>query len=55
MVNDSTFDIAPESNILFKYADKMDISPKKISLKSSGYRKINMSNYELFLDGKYWT
>ena len=50
MVNDSTFDIAPESNILFKYADKMDISPKKISLKSSGYRKINMSNYELFLD-----
>ena len=38
MVNDSTFDIAPESNILFKYADKMDISPKRYS-KSSGYRK----------------
>lgn len=50
MVNDSTYSIAPTSIELFNYAEKLGLYFGKAKLKSSGYRKINRSNYEVFLD-----
>lgn len=50
MVNDSTYNIAPKSSQLFKYFNYLKINNKRISLSESGYRKINMGIYELFLD-----
>jgi hypothetical protein len=50
MVNDATYKIAPSSKQLFSYAKKLDIINKEIPLSDSGYRKINFSNYELFVD-----
>jgi len=50
MVNDSINGIAPTANALEKYASELDIFPKVKSLKTSGYRKIKMSGYELLVD-----
>ena len=50
MVNDSTFDIAPNSEKLFLYAKGLGISNQEIPLSDSGYRKITSYNYELLLD-----
>ena len=50
MVNDSTFDIAPNSEKLFLYAKGLEISNQEIPLSDSGYRKITSYNYELLLD-----
>ena len=50
MVNDSTFNIAPNSEKLFLYAKGLGISYQEIPLSDSGYRKINSYNYELLLD-----
>jgi len=50
MVNDSTFNIAPNSEKLFLYAKELGISNQEIPLSDSGYRKITSYNYELLLD-----
>ena len=50
MVNDATFNIAPSSIQLFSYAKNLDIIYEKIPLSDSGYRKIILNNYELFID-----
>lgn len=51
MVNDSTYDIAPESEELFAYAKDLGIIKwNRAKLFESGYRKIENVNYELFLD-----
>lgn len=49
-VNDSTFNIAPTSEELFNYADKIGVINKKIVLSDSGYRKFRNNNFELFVD-----
>lgn len=50
MVNDATYDIAPQSNEIFSYAKELGITHQKIPLSDSGYRKIKTKNYELFID-----
>jgi hypothetical protein len=50
MVNDSTFNIAPNSKKIFTYAKHLGINSQDIPLSDSGYRKINSNNYELFID-----
>ena len=50
MVNDATFNIAPNSKKLFSYAKHLGINSQNILLSDSGYRKINFNNYELFID-----
>lgn len=50
MFNDSAHDIAPLTKDLFDYAGRLNVYPKKISLKESGYRKIKRPNYECILD-----
>ena len=50
MVNDATYDIAPQSNKLFSYAKDIGITHHQVPLSDSGYRKIIINNYELFID-----
>ena len=50
MVNDSTYDIAPFSNKLFTFAEKIGVPNIFQPLSDSYYRKINSKKYELFLD-----
>jgi len=50
MVNDATFNIAPNSKKIFTYAKHLGINSQYIPLSDSGYRKINSNNYELLLD-----
>ena len=50
MVNDATFNIAPNSKKLFTYAKHLGINSQDIPLSDSGYRKINSNNYELLKD-----
>ena len=50
MVNDATYDIAPQSNKLFSYAKEIGITHHQVPLSDSGYRKIITNNYELFID-----
>lgn len=50
MVNDATYDIAPQSNTLFSYAKNIGITHQKVPLSDSGYRKILTKNFELFID-----
>jgi len=50
MVNDATFNIAPNSKKIFTYAKHLGINSKNIPLSDSGYRKINSNNYELLID-----
>ena len=50
MVNDATFNIAPNSENIFSYAKHLGINSQNIPLSDSGYRKINSNNYELFID-----
>tara|TARA_X000000950_G_scaffold18970_1_gene20525 strand:- start:8862 stop:10445 length:1584 start_codon:yes stop_codon:yes gene_type:complete len=49
-VNDSTFNIAPTSQELFKYAYNIGVTTKKIVLSDSGYRKFKNNKFELFVD-----
>ena len=49
-VSDSTRNIAPTSEELFKYAEVLGIAENIIPLNESGYRKITRSNYEIFVD-----
>ena len=50
MVNDSTYDIAPNSMSLFKNANLLGIKNINIPLSDSGYRKIKFKKNELFID-----
>ena len=50
MVNDSTFDIAPNTAELLLYAKKLNIEIKPIKLLDSGYRFFKKNKYELFID-----
>ena len=50
MVNDATFNIAPNSKKLFSYAKYLGIQNQNIPLSDSGYRKILSKHYELFID-----
>jgi hypothetical protein len=50
MVNDATFNIAPNSKKIFAYAKHLGINSQDIPLSDSGYRKINSNNYELLID-----
>jgi len=50
MFNDSTIDVAPTTNQLIEYAEKLNLKFTKIPLSDSGYRKITYKNYELILD-----
>ncbi|HIP12201.1 MAG TPA: alginate lyase family protein [Arcobacter sp.] len=50
LLNDSTNGIAPKSAQLFEYAKSLGLSIKKLSLSSSGYRKVSNENYECILD-----
>ncbi len=52
MVNDSGFGISANSQELLKYAKYLNLPtlPYPICLEDSGYRKINTSTYELFID-----
>jgi len=50
MVNDATFNIAPNSKNIFSYAKHLGINSQNIPLSDSGYRKINSNNYELLID-----
>ena len=49
MVNDATYDIAPQSNKLFSYAKDIGITNHK-SFVRFWYRKIITNNYELLID-----
>ncbi|WP_420552531.1 heparinase II/III domain-containing protein [Tenacibaculum aiptasiae] len=50
MVNDSTFNIAPTSKELFKYAKRIGITWCQTRLKESGYRKFQAEELEVFMD-----
>lgn len=50
MVSDSAFGIAPTSNQLFEYSDTLKISNLSLPLLESGYRKVEVEDYELFVD-----
>ena len=50
MLNDATFNIAPNSENIFSYAKYLGINSQNIPLSDSGYRKIKLNNYELLLD-----
>ena len=50
MVNDSTDNQALDIDTLLDYANKLGFTPSNVSLFDSGYRKLNHSNFELFLD-----
>lgn len=50
MVNDSAYGIAPTSRELFDFAQSLGLEYNSVELDDSGYRKIEISNYELFID-----
>jgi len=50
MVNDSAYGIAPTSNQLFEYAEKIGIHWAPLKLSDSGYRMFKSKVYELFVD-----
>ncbi|APU10097.1 hypothetical protein A5M85_07310 [Cellulophaga lytica] len=50
MVNDSAYNIAPKSKLLFQYAREIGLTWGKIELNDSGYRMFSKKNYELFID-----
>jgi uncharacterized heparinase superfamily protein len=50
LLNDSAFEIAPNSNSLFEYAKRLEIKSLYLPLGQSGYRKINKEKYECIID-----
>jgi len=50
MVNDSTYGIAPSSEEIFNYADKLNLKYSNLELKNSGYRMFKNNEFELFVD-----
>ena len=49
-VNDSVDGISPNTKALFDYAQRLEISIRKLSLSESGYRKRVNNNFELLVD-----
>jgi hypothetical protein len=49
-VNDSAPNIAPGAEILFAYANRLQLLPRQIRLLESGYRKFTTDTYELLMD-----
>lgn len=50
LLNDSANKIAPSSNVLFKYALRLNIKTISKNLSESGYRKIKKESYECIVD-----
>lgn len=50
LVNDATLGIAPDKQELEEYAKRLNVSPKKVQLKESGYRKFDRDGIELLID-----
>lgn len=50
LVNDAANNINPSSEVLFNYAKTLHLTPEKITLKASGYRKLTNNIAELFID-----
>lgn len=50
MVNDATYNIAPKSEKLISYFKSLGIQNQNVPLSDSGYRKVRLNNYELFID-----
>lgn len=49
-LNDSTDEIAPETEELVQYAHRLEVFPQEKKLGQSGYRKIDRESYECVLD-----
>ena len=50
LLNDSTNSIAPTSNEIFQYANRLNLKPQSLKLQDSGYRKIIQKKYECVVD-----
>ena len=50
MVNDSAYNIAPQSAQLFSYAKELGLQWSTSKLSDSGYRKVENNHFELFVD-----
>lgn len=50
LVNDSAEDTGPDNSQLFSYADRLELKAEPVTLRESGYRKIDVGPAELFLD-----
>lgn len=50
LVNDSSLEITPENYILRDYASSLNIKFNNITLKESGYRKLNHLSFEVLFD-----
>ena len=50
MLNDATFNIAPNSKKIVAYAKTLGVANQEIPLSDSGYRLIKSDNYELLID-----
>lgn len=50
LVNDAVNNIAPDTNQLISYAERLGIQRVRVPLKESGYRKVIENNYELLMD-----
>ena len=50
MVNDSSFGIAPSTEELLYYGERLRIQPKDTKLSDSGYRMFKNKKFELFVD-----
>lgn len=49
-LNDSALDIAPSSQNLLNYGNKLKLKPKNVELNACGYRKHRSKTYELLVD-----
>lgn len=49
-LNDSTRNIAPSPQSLFKYAESLNIKYQQLPLKECGYRKMETSTFEILFD-----
>lgn len=50
LLNDSANGIAPTTQELYDYAERLHVSTKALTLNESGYRKFLMDNYEMVMD-----
>jgi len=50
LFNDTTNEIAPTTNQLFSYANRLKLEINRMPLSKSGYRKISKENYECIVD-----
>lgn len=50
LMNDAAFGIAPNTRQLIEYGGRLGLTPSKITLKSSGYRKLSNKKFECVAD-----